>query len=501
MDGKYLSLNQSRIAALTLAVAGLCLVGWGMSSATNIRYQLKADQVEQIHQAGERLQDVEVPIDRPALVGSSMIKASLGLLALVGAAIVAPDRPKKLPTIAMEDELAEVAAGAVPVPKKDEILSQIKHSLASYLQQQPWLMQCVKAKMIIITGASGSKKSRTAAGIAFLRAIHGDEVIILSPHAQQDQAAGTWIAGELFDESDILGERDRALGANRTQLTTPRQVTILDEFTGWCDGSYPLLGNFGREMISHGCRGTRKQNACDIFIVHSADGAINKGLFGGDALESGLLTLSLHTAMVIHLEADTDPFGDTIPAGRGWWKPANTPFADESARKPLTLPSWLDPAFLRSQFQEWLYEAGIGLKAGVMDTSKRPPKIDPRIQEAVDRLVNPANPALADTLDRLFNLSDDDAPIDGLGAKEIDWETAPPKAKEFLQYCLSKGAKSADAYGWFEVERLFTNYGRNHNFTRPQFRDFLAALQVRKLGQFRDKTEKHWKPLIHPSDL
>lgn len=509
MDGKYINLNQSRLTALALAFSGFALVGWGAADSLNVRYQLEPKQVEAIHQAGKNLQDVEVPIDRAAMVGNSMSKAGLGLLALMGAVLLSPDKPRKLPTIAMEDELLEVQSGEKTAPPKDEILQRIRYALAQHLQQQPWMQACLNAKFIIVCGASGAKKSRTASAIAFLRAINGDEVVILDPHAEQDYHAGTFIAGEMFGfegESEILDQRDRVLGINpkRTQLTSPRLFTVFDEFTGWGDGSHPELCNFAIEAVTHASRSTRKQNACDLFIVHSGDGEIRKGTFGTSQMESGVLTLALNTAMVIYLETESDQFGNTKPSGKGWWKPADVPWIDSSSRKPLTLPSWFDPGFLKGEFQEWLYAAGVGLKADFgfgIDTSKRPIQIDPRIQEAVDRLVNPANLHLADTLDRLFNLSSDDLPEDGLGAKEIDWQSCPEKAKEFLQYCYSKGAKLADSYGWFEVRNLYANWGKNHDFTRPQFRDFLAEMHSRELGMFQDKSEKCWKPLISPSSL
>jgi hypothetical protein len=68
-------------------------------------------------------------------------------------------------------------------------------------------------------------------------------------------------------------------------------------------------------------------------------------------------------------------------------------------------------------------------------------------------------------------------------------------ALKFLEYVHGKGARYAEADGWFSVSRLQQHWGKNYGFNSNSFLELLQLLTQVEAGEFKDSNQCYWKPL------
>ena len=69
---------------------------------------------------------------------------------------------------------------------------------------------------------------------------------------------------------------------------------------------------------------------------------------------------------------------------------------------------------------------------------------------------------------------------------------------KLVTYLTGKGAQYCDRDGWFSIERLRVNWGRNNNLNKQQLTELLSLLTQHQVGEWRDSSLSEWRLLLTP---
>lgn len=74
-------------------------------------------------------------------------------------------------------------------------------------------------------------------------------------------------------------------------------------------------------------------------------------------------------------------------------------------------------------------------------------------------------------------------------------KTCGEKAIALIIYCSNKGLQYSDR-GWFSVDLLRSNWGRNNSLNKQQLLNLLTAINQVGGGKFSDSTQTYWQPYL-----
>jgi hypothetical protein len=145
-----------------------------------------------------------------------------------------------------------------------------------------------------------------------------------------------------------------------------RLTVVLDEITGWVDGSYELASE-AKRAVSWAQREVRRFGYAAIFLPHS----LEKESVGGRELETGKIANFIKYAAVIDLDGKPDEFGEVGWAGTGRFLPAGQPTSKTTGRR-LPFQGLLSPGKLSEQLADVIEYVGKGLEVAAEQTVDSP---------------------------------------------------------------------------------------------------------------------------------
>jgi hypothetical protein len=379
---KFISDSQQRLFSLGMTFGGLVsMAGGAMLAFWNPQY-LDTRDVSQLYSDGLSDRGSVVARDgkQSHALGSLLLAGGFGL-SLAGL-FLADGNPRTIrPTVAGP---AYVPIGSQPdiaPPPEDVVIAELRENIAQLLHDNKWLTNLMGAPCVIISGISGCGKTTVANNLAILRALFwGWDAIVLDPNARSNLAFGSWSCGKVYGgdphkPGDIQAIRDKfaALCATDYWGTHPdkkqhkqRLTVVLDEITGWVDGSYELAPE-AKRAVSWAQREVRRFGYAAIFLPHS----LEKESIGGRELETGKISNFIKYAAVIDLDGKPGEFGEVGWAGTGRFLPAGQPDKKDHWQ-PIAIPALLSPGKLSEQLADVIEYVGKGLEVAADQTVDSP---------------------------------------------------------------------------------------------------------------------------------
>ena len=267
---------------------------------------------------------------------------------------------------------------------------------------------------------------------------------------------------------------------------------IVDEFTGWADGTEaPELMSLTQPVLGHCLRRARGFGTAPILLLHGD----KKGTAGGEGLPSGLLSQLLKLAAVVEVQGEADEWGEVGWSGKARFKKAAIAYAEENL-EPVTIPDLIGPGNLQKQLGEILEYLGIGLDDDPLQEEMMSPELK-RIDDALKQRFD--SPEFTQALEDIYH-GPSAPPLDESenAYPEPQWSQIRPNpdAIALLAYLKRNDHRQTD------VNALRNNWGRKRNFTsRQAIRSILAELNAAHIGEWRDEATNGWRVLPEWGDF
>jgi hypothetical protein len=379
---KFISDGQQRLFSLGLTGGGLmAMAGGAMLAFWNPQY-LNTRDVSQLYSDG--LSDSGSVVARDGkqshALGTLLLAGGMGLS--LGGLFLADGSPKTIrPTVAGPAHTPIGSQAGIAPPPEDVVIAELRENIAQLLHDNRWLTNLMGAPCVIISGVSGCGKTTVANNLAILRALFwGWDAIVLDPNARSNLNFGSWSCGKVYGgdphkPGDIQAIRNKFADICATDYwgeypdkkrRKQRLTVVLDEITGWVDGSYELSAE-AKRAVSWAQREVRRFGYAAIFLPHS----LEKESVGGRDLETGKIANFIKYAAVIDLDGKPDEFGEVGWAGTGRFLPAGQ--ADNKDNwQTIAIPALLSPGKLSEQLADVIEYVGKGLEVAADQTVDSP---------------------------------------------------------------------------------------------------------------------------------
>jgi len=501
---KYLSTPSQRWSArgLGLLSGSLMLGGAGLIVA-NPQFQ-DTRQLQSIHKLGSLQQSVVVPQNGMAARGLGFALFAGGI-ATGGLSLWLSDgEPRSLTPETVTRTALPDGREALLLPPEDEVMTELRRRLSTLIHSYPWLKSVLRAFCVVLIGPSGSGKSTVANAIALLRKLlWGWPIVILDPHGDKNLHYGTWSAGYLYGSTQLsqqasaqqvvwAWERFSQPYALFKEDKGQRRSIIVDEFTGWADGTEaPELITLTQPVLGHCLRRARGFGTAPILLLHGD----KKGTAGGEGLPSGLLAQLLKLAAVVEVEGEADEWGEVGWSGKARFKKAAMEYADSNL-EPVTIPELIYPGKLQQELGELLEYLGIGLDDDPMQERIMSPELK-RIDDALKQRFD--SPEFTQALEDIYNGPTAPALDDSESIyPDPQWQQirANEDAILLLAYLKRNGYRETD------INTLRSNWGRRNNFnSRDEIRSILVELNAAYIGEWQDEVANGWRVLPNWEDF
>lgn len=501
---KYLSTASQRWSARGLGIlSGSLMLGGAGLIVVNPQFQNRS-QLQTIHTFGALQEAVVVPQNGMAARGLGFALFAGGIATGAASLWLSDGEPRSLQPETVTRATLPDGRAALLLPPEDEVMAELRRRVATLIHAHPWLKSVLRAFCVVLIGPSGSGKSTIANAIAVLRTIlWGWPITILDPHGDKNLHYGTWSAGYLYGTTQLskLPVAQQILSAweKVSQPYEPfkedkgqRRSIIVDEFTGWADGTEaPELMGLTQPVLGHCLRRARGFGTAPILLLHGD----KKGTAGGENLPSGLLSQLLKLAAVVEVEGEADEWGEVGWSGKARFKKAAVDYADSNLEN-ITIPQLIYPGRLQKELGEILEYLGIGLDEDPLQERAMSPELK-RIDDALKQRFN--SPEFTQTLEELYN---------GPSAPTVDDSEAvhpPPRwhqirensdAIALLAYLKRNDHQKAG------VDKLRKNWGKNQNLhSRDEIRSILIELTGAHIGEWLDADRQAWQVLPDWADF
>ncbi len=494
-------LNRTAYGILGLSLFLSLLGAW--LAISNPQFYDRSD-LKRAHARGVAGEQIPAQFRDPStrLGGVLLSVIGLGGIGLSGA--LATQDPKSLypPSIEVEGK------GAGLDPQTDikdamDLVAECREILTIFLAENRVLSAALVARILITWGDQGAGKSLLTHQICTWRQIcRRDRIIVANPHHHHDKEDG------LYDTADlILGTAQKIreelpkIIADAMKITrksdgvkNPQRITIvLEEFSKWHTSGYSLA-DIAELCIHIASQDTRKSVVNFILVAHGLD----KGMFGGEAMESGRVSRVLDQSVVIKLEVDKsldDQGEDPRWTGQGEIS-ARGEAISSGKKKKFQLPAIVGPDHYPTKFAAYFRAAVLAL------APPTPPTPVELLTNAVHRwqsTSSPPSPPLSHHPEPPpANLDPDstgDSPLKNEVTLNGNFDNWKPmfqieKAKEFCNWLLRHQINVGESIG---ITKLRDNWGRHHFEATEDVVTFLTLVNAYGLGSFDDHTKpKCW---------
>jgi len=342
------------------------------------------------------------------------------------------------------------------------------------------------------------------AAIAILRSIlWGWPIEILDPHGDKNIHFGTWSAGHLYGSTTLskvppaqqivsawerVSQPYEPFQADKGQ----RRSIIVDEFTGWADGTEAAeLMSLTQPVLGHCLRRARGFGTAPILLLHGD----KKGTAGGEGLPSGLLSQLLKLAAVVEVQGEADEWGEVGWSGKARFKKAAVNYSDE-ALENITIPDLIYPGKLQAELGEILDYLGIGLDDDPLQEQVMSPELK-RIDDALKQRFD--SPEFTRALEDIYN-GPSAPPLDDSENTYPEPQWSQIRANEdaiaLLSYLKRNGHRKTD------VNALRKNWGKRQDVhSRDDIRSLLLELNAAHIGEWLDDAATRWRVLPEWGDF
>ncbi|MGF1524867.1 MAG: hypothetical protein ACFBSF_21285 [Leptolyngbyaceae cyanobacterium] len=475
--------KQRKWASLTSLVLGGTLAintAWRSMHPPDIVPLSRLGQIQAAMQANE---EVVVPLTTKSYLNTLLIKmiGATALLAL--AAYLSPRTPKTL-----EPDAAHPAPP--PDDVEDEVhatfLEDFKMKLAELVRTMPWLIEILKAQIVVIAGEPGTGKSSVAQSLALIRLIlFAADIDIVDPDWDNNKMRQTWLCGQGIGSEELGAFKDQLTefwADLRTQTYPDHQghTVILDEISKWI----ATLGMGTTEVegiIKDLYQTFRRKNIWSILLLHGLQQEYNLGT----GVTAGTLTNLYPAAAVIRLTQKKSQMGEAQFSAIAKYKPAGAPYTtDTSGWQDITIPPAFHAAHIIKLLGEGAQYFGIGLSTPTEVTGAQ-------TVAAMRDLLEEAMPANVDIVERLERVAQSQIqPGVLLPEEELLPDLAKlgqaelKLAKDFKTYLASK-ALQPDEQGFYAVREIWRRWASKQKIWRKteDFKSFLTQLEAAGVGR------------------
>jgi hypothetical protein len=479
------------------------MIGGAALIVSNPQFQ-DTRQLQTIHRLGSLQEDVVVSGGGMAARGLGFALFGGGIFTGAASLWLSDGEPRSLQPETVTRSRLPDGREALLLPPEDEVMEELRRRVSTLIHSYPWLKSVLRSFCVVLIGPSGSGKSTVANAIAVLRSIlWGWPVDILDPHGDKNLHYGTWSAGHLYGSTALSAMPPAQQIVNAWERVSQpyepfkddkgqRRSIIVDEFTGWADGTEaPELMNLTQPVLGHCLRRARGFGTAPILLLHGD----KKGTAGGEGLPSGLLSQLLKLAAVVEVQGEADEWGEVGWSGKARFKKAAVNYSDE-ALENITIPDLIYPGKLQKELGEILEYLGIGLDDDPLHERVMSPELR-RIDEALKQRFD--SPEFTETLEAIYN-GPSAPPFDDSENiyPEPQWSHIRQNqdAIALLSYLKRNDHRETD------VNALKSNWGKRQNLTsREAIRSLLIELNTAHIGEWLDDATNGWRVLPEWGDF
>ncbi len=439
-------------------------------------------RLQQIQTAMQVNEAVVIPLTSKSYLNTLLIKmiVATGLLTL--AAFLSPRTPKTL-----EPDAAHPAPSpeAVEDEVHEDFLTQFKLKVAELARTMPWLIEILKAQIIVIVGEPGTGKSSVAQSIALFRLIlFACLVDIVDPDWDNNVMRQTWLCGRGIGSEAQGPFKDQLRDywsdlKNQTYSNHQGHSVILDELSRWTT-SENVPVNYMEGVIQDLYQRFRRKNIWSILLLHGLQQEYNFG----NAVKAGTLTNLYPAAAILKLQQKKSTLGEAEFSAVAKYKPPGHPYTGDTASwQDITIPREFHAAHIIKLLGEGANYFGIGLSTpeemtGAHTVAAMRDLLDESITSNVDLLERLNRIAQAQIQPGALLPEDEILPnLDALNAAELQI------AKALHTYLETKTLKP-DADGFYRVREIWRNWGSKQKIWphTEGFKTFLDQLQLAGIG-------------------
>ncbi|MEO1095977.1 MAG: ATP-binding protein [Cyanobacteria bacterium J06638_28] len=440
------------------------------------------ERLQQIQAAMQANEAVVVPLTSKSYLNTLLIKMMGATSFLALAAYLSPRTPKTL-----EPDAAHPAPP--PDAVEDEVhadfLNQFKLKVAELARTMPWLIEILKAQIIVIVGEPGTGKSSVAQSIALFRLIlFATGIDIVDPDWDNNVLRQTWLCGRGIgsEAQGPFSEQLREYWSDlkgQTYGDAQGHCVILDELSRWTS-SENISVNYLEGLIQDLYQRFRRKNIWSILLLHGLQQEYNFG----NTVKAGTLTNLYPAAAVIKLEQKKSTLGEAEFAAMAKFKPPGHPYTGDTQHwQDITIPREFHAAHIIKLLGEGANYFGIGLStpeemAGAHTVATMRDLLDESITSNGDLVERLHRIAHAQIQPGALLPEDEILPnLDALKAAELQL------AKALHAYLATKPLKP-DGDGFYLVREIWRNWGSKQKLwsNTEAFKTFLDQLQQARIG-------------------
>ena len=421
-------------------------------------------------------------VSKPYL--NTLLIKMMGATGLLGlAAYLSPRTPKTL-----EPDPANPAPP--PDDVEDEVhatfLEDFKMKLAELVRTMPWLIEILKAQVIVISGEPGTGKSSVAQSIALIRLIlFAADIDIVDPDWDNNKLRQTWLCGQGIGSEELGGFKDQLSefwADLRTQTYPDHQghTVILDEISKWI-ATLGMSTTAVEGIIKDLYQTFRRKNIWSILLLHGLQQEYNLGT----GVTAGTLTNLYPAAAVIRLTQKKSKMGEAQFSAIAKYKPAGAPYTtDTSGWQDITIPPSFHAAHIIKLLGEGAQYFGIGLSTPTEMAGAK-------TVAAMRDLLEEAMPANADIIGRLERVAQSQIqpgvllPEEELLPDLEKLSEAERKLAKDLKAYLDGKVLQPDEQGFYAVREIWRRWASKQGIwsKTEDFKTFLNQLEAAGLGR------------------
>lgn len=497
-------LNRTAYGTAILSVLASLAGGW--LAIANPQFYSRAD-LQLAHSAGVSGETIPAQFRDPRIRLGGVLLSIVGLAGVGISAMLATEDPRTLAPAAVdvdgdgldiEPDIAE--------PEIVDLVAECQRLLNGFIAENPPIKAAMAARCLIIWGDQGAGKTLLADQLVTWRQVRrGDRVIVCNPHYHHDK------------ENQLYASADEVLGTAQTirqclpkllaeALATPRQQNgqkntqrvsiVLEEFSNW--HTLYNLGDLSQQVIFSASQDLRKSILNLIIPAHG----LEKGMLGGESMDSGRTARLLDQSVVLKLETEPsldDAEDDPEWTGKGEISPRGAAYQGGQKLK-FQLPGILGPDKYPSEFAPYFRAAAAALRPEA-ETAESEPTAEERLADAAGRWAAAPNPTPAiSTSIKSYSVPTPTAGATLNGSRD-DWTLLYEidKAEAFCSWLVRRDFRAGEP---LPISKLRDDWGKVHFDNTDTLVHFLATVNAYGLGAFDNPTEpKQWALKIPAEDI
>ena len=496
-------LNRTAYGTAALSVFASLAGAW--LAISNPQFYSRAD-LQLAHSAGVSGETIPAQFRDPRIRLGGVLLSIVGLAGVGISAVLATEDPRTLAPAAvdvvgdgldLEPEASE--------PEITDLIAECQSLLNGFIAENPPIRAAMAARCPIIWGDQGAGKTLLADQLVTWRQVRrGDRIVVCNPHYHHDKENQLYAsADEVLGTAKAIRQRLPKLLAEA--LATPRQQNgqknsqrvsiVLEEFSNW--HTLYNLGDLSQQVIFSASQDLRKSILNLIVPAHG----LEKGMLGGESMDSGRTARLLDQSVVLKLETEPsldDAEDDPEWTGKGEISPRGAAYLGGEKIK-FQLPGILGPNKYPSDFAPYFRAAAAALRPEA-ETTASEPTAEEHLAAAAGRwgTAPGQTPTASANIESYIPTPTAGATLNG---SRDDWTLLYEidKAEAFCTWLVKRGFRAGEL---LPISKLRDDWGKVHFENTDALIRFLATVNAYGLGAFDSPTEpKQWAIKIPAEDI